>query len=177
MAEIISTTASDQVISTVTTEHLLHSTTTTHTILANEQHGLTSTITSMVHTNAESIQRSILTNLPHFMDQSKPKSNTTSADDTPMKTVTEPTATEPTATEHAATFAFLSLLTVDKSATGKPVKKLFSFDLQIDTLPTQSSLSTRNTPATNKLTPPCTRSSRRRRCRTPLQSSRTRTTS
>ena len=127
MAEVISTAASDKVISTVTAEHLLHSTTTTHTILANEQHGLTKTITSMVHTDAESIQQAILTNLPHFMDQSKPNSNTTNADDTPINTVTEPTATENT-----ATFAFVSLLTVDKTATGKPVKKLFSFDLQVD---------------------------------------------
>ena len=57
MAEVISTAASDKVISTVTAEHLLHSTTTTHTILANEQHGLTKTITSMVHTDVESIQQ------------------------------------------------------------------------------------------------------------------------
>jgi hypothetical protein len=86
----------------------------------------------MVHTDAEAIQRSILTNLPHFMDQSKPKFNPASADDAPIKTVTEPTVTVSTATEPTATFAFVSLLTVDKTATGKPVKKLFSFDLQLD---------------------------------------------
>ena len=132
MAEVISTAASDRVISTVTTEHMLHSTTTTHTILANEQHGLTSTITSMVHTDAVTIQQAILTNLPHFIDLSKPKFNPASAHDGPIKTVTEPTSTEPTSIEPTATFAFVSLLTVDKTATGKPVKKLFSFDLQLD---------------------------------------------
>jgi len=95
----------------------MHSTTTTTNVLPNKQHILTSTITSMVHTDAESIQKAILTNLPHFIALSNPKSNPTGADDMPMET---------------ATFAFVSLLTVDKTATGKPVKKLFSFDLQVD---------------------------------------------
>ena len=94
----------------------MHSTTTTTNVLPNKQHILTSTITSMVHTDAVTIQQAILTNLPHFIAQSNPKSNPTSADDTPMST---------------STFSFLSLLTVAKTATGKPIKKLFSFDLQL----------------------------------------------
>jgi len=110
-------TLSETTLSSTTEHHLMHSTTTTTTVLPNKQHRLTSTITSMVHTDAEIIQKAILTNLPHFIDQSNPKSNPTGADDTPMET---------------ATFAFVSLLTVDKTASGKPVKKLFSFDLQVD---------------------------------------------
>ena len=71
----------------------------------------------MVHTDAVTIRQALLSNLPHFIAQSNPKSNPASADNPSMST---------------ATFAFVSLLTVDKSATGKPVKKLFSFDLQLD---------------------------------------------
>jgi len=95
----------------------MHSTTTTTNVLPNKQHRLTSIITSMVHTDAVTIRQAILSNLPHFIDQSNLKSNPTSADNTTIST---------------ATFAFVSLLTVDKTSTGKPVKKLFSFDLQLD---------------------------------------------
>ena len=110
-----------EAMETSTTEdHLLHSITTKHIILPNkQQHCLTKSITSMVHTDAVSIRQAILTNLPHLIAQSNPKSNPTSADDMPMST---------------ATFAFSSLLTVDKTTTGKPVKKIFAFDLKLDTL-------------------------------------------
>ena len=66
-----------------------------------------------MHTDAVAIHQSILTNLPFFISQSNPTSN---ADDTPMET---------------ATFSFVSLLTTDKTTAGKPVKKLFDFDLQV----------------------------------------------
>jgi len=106
-----------EILSTAIEDHILHSTTTTYSILPDKQHCITKTITSLVHTDISSIRQSILSNLPVLMDQSNPKSNPTSVDDTSMST---------------ATFSFSSFLTVDKSTTGKPVKKLYSFAIQLD---------------------------------------------
>ena len=116
-----------EIIYTATDDNLLYTTTTTHGILPDKQHYITKTITSLVHTDVSSIRQSILSNLPGLIDQSNPMSNTASADDTPMST---------------STFDFSSLLTVDNSITGKPVKKLYSFAILLDHVSTSNELCT-----------------------------------
>ena len=106
---------SDAVISSTTDEQLLYSTTTTlHAI--NNQHTLTSVITSLVHTTPETIREAILCNLPRLVGGSQ--SNHTPSDPPPTTT---------------ASFSFASLITLDRSSSGRPLKQHVPFKIRVDT--------------------------------------------
>jgi len=95
-----------------------YSITTTHHISSNQQHCLTSAITTRVHTSSVTIRQDLLHKLP-----------------TLILNGINPVVKAPFAVNAApttSTSSFSSLITVGKSASGRPIKKLFTFDIQVD---------------------------------------------
>jgi len=102
MAELLSTSTVDHLLVRVTTS--LH--------VSDNQFALTKASSSLIHTDCDTIRVAILGDLRGLIAPEIKSSPTIPVN-------------------HSNTFFFESLLTVDKSTSGRPVKSLFSFSLRV----------------------------------------------
>ena len=140
---ISSTTAANLLVSTTTSHHILPTcdTTVTPTDLQLgllDQHTLTKSTISLVHTDCDTIRQALMTNLDGLMNNTMNNTMNITMNNTmnntmnkTVNTTINTTTTRTTSSCNTVFFSFATLLTVDKSASGRPVKKRVNFDIQL----------------------------------------------